>query len=616
MKKLFVPVAVLALILTGCTDPQTYTGYVHVECDPKDANNVKVCRATEMPVPTETVTVTATPTPTETTTPPPPPPNDGTMAATIHNWGPVVKGDEFNYTGAPDATKWSVYNSVGHNGNGLRSPDAWNVDGSVVRVTGDAAGKTGGMSSKYDIGTKYTRVETRMRTSQRDPEYHPVLILWPDSEWQPGNCPEIDYAEGTKDVTLIKTFLHWPNLCDNNTTSASKVLDTTQWHNYAVEWYPDRVRTFIDGELFFEDTVASHIPQQPMHSTIQLDWFPEDSPSTSPVPSWMEVDWTRVYDIPGDVVPPPPTGDSVTFAATGDMNPSGTTSATSDSGKNAASIKAALANGDVDYFLGLGDFQYSIGHCGLSPTTITSNDHYSKYHTNWGSFKDKTYWLGAPNHDYEPGRNDDLGEYMNGECVDTVKSATQTDTTRKGPNAGQRQYEGEWYSIDKGNWHILFAPTGAWRYNATRAQAMTAEMDADLKAAKAAGKHLAVAYHDPYFTSKTSSHDRFYDAKPWIDMFWNNRVKILFSGSQHNYERSCPVNNADQCVADGMQQFQVSTGGISLRSYSSSTWPSFIQQRFSDTWGHLRITLNNDGSYAWNFVPTSGAMKTDSGTRP
>jgi hypothetical protein len=65
-----------------------------------------------------------------------------------------------------------------------------------------------------------------------------------------------------------------------------------------------------------------------------------------------------------------------------------------------------------------------------------------------------------------------------------------------------------------------------------------------------------------------------------------------------------------------MQQFQVSTGGIGLRGYSSSTWPSFIQQRFSDTWGHLRITLNNDGSYAWNFVPTSGAMKTDSGTRP
>ena len=38
---------------------------------------------------------------------------------------------------------------------------------------------------------------------------------------------------------------------------------------------------------------------------------------------------------------------------------------------------------------------------------------------------------------------------------------------------------------------------------------MTSEMDADLKAAKAAGKHLAVMYHDPYFTSNTSSHTRF-----------------------------------------------------------------------------------------------------------
>jgi hypothetical protein len=139
-------------------------------------------------------------------------------------------------------------------------------------------------------------------------------------------------------------------------------------------------------------------------------------------------------------------------------------------------------------------------------------------------------------------------------------------------------------------------------------------MDADLSAAKAAGKHLAVIYHEPYFTSKTSSHDRAWEHKPWIDMFWKNRVKILFSGSQHNYERSCPVNNADQCVADGMQQFQVSTGGISLRSFTST--PSFIEKRFSDTWGHLRMSLNDNGSYSWQFVPTSGNMgNTDSGSR-
>jgi hypothetical protein len=138
-------------------------------------------------------------------------------------------------------------------------------------------------------------------------------------------------------------------------------------------------------------------------------------------------------------------------------------------------------------------------------------------------------------------------------------------------------------------------------------------MDTDMKAAKAAGKFLAVIYHDPYFTGTTSSHGRFTEAKPWIDMFWANRVKVTFSGSQHNYERSCPVNNVDQCVPDGMQAFQVSTGGIGLRSLSNE--PSFIQRYFTDTWGHLRMSLKADGSYTWQYIPVAGGMQTDSGSR-
>lgn len=312
----------------------------------------------------------------------------------------------------------------------------------------------------------------------------------------------------------------------------------------------------------------------------------------------------------------PPSGDAWDIAAVGDMNPSGHTDPNGNSGKNGNSIKAALDSGAVDHFIGLGDFQYSIGHCGLSPVSNPSNDHYSKYHVNWGAFKNKTYWTAAPNHDWQPGRNDDLAQYMDGQCVDTVKSATSTDTTRKGPNpAGTFQQDDNWYSFDKGNWHVLVAPSALWRYDPARAQSITSQLDADLAAAKAAGKHLVVVYHEPYFTSKTTSHDRAFDHKPWIDVFWKNRVKILLSGSQHNYERSCPVNNADQCVADGMHQFQVSTGGITLRNFVDN--PAYIVKRFSDTWGHLRMSLKADGSYTWNFVPTSGNMaNTDSGSRP
>ncbi|WP_307101759.1 CBM96 family carbohydrate-binding protein [Arthrobacter globiformis] len=294
--------------------------------------------------------------------------------------------------------------------------------------------------------------------------------------------------------------------------------------------------------------------------------------------------------------PPPGTADSFEFAAVGDMNPSGNTSTTSASGRNAASIAAGLNDGSLHNFIGIGDFQYDKGTCSALPA----------WNSLWGGVKAKTFWTAGPGHDIQPGVNDDLDRFMNGECVSTTKSATST-------TLGRFQDALEWYATDQGNWHIVFAPTAAWLYNATRAQAMTAEMDADMKAATTAGRHLAVVYHDPYFTSDTSAHTRFTQAKPWIDMFWANRVKVLLSGSQHNYERTCPVNNADQCVTDGMQQFQVSTGGIGLRSFTSN--PAYVQRKFSDTWGHLRMSLKPDGSYTWEFRPVLGGMQTDSGSR-
>ncbi len=221
----------------------------------------------------------------------PEPSPDGTQAAVVFGWGPVVAGDEFSYTGAPDPLKWGVYNSPGHAGNGIRSPGAWSVDGSIVTVSGDSAGTTGGMSAKF-AQQKYGRWETRMRTSARDPKYHPVLILWPNNNTSP-NCAEIDYAEGTTDTSRIKFFLHYACTGSSFQTQAFQPVDTTQWHNYAVQWTPAGITGYIDGVQWFTDTDPAHQPTVGMHQTIQLDWFPD---GTETQPSQMQVDWVRVYN--------------------------------------------------------------------------------------------------------------------------------------------------------------------------------------------------------------------------------------------------------------------------------------------------------------------------------
>jgi hypothetical protein len=290
------------------------------------------------------------------------------------------------------------------------------------------------------------------------------------------------------------------------------------------------------------------------------------------------------------------TGDIV-MAAVGDMNPESNTSTTSPSGKNAASILAA----NVDLFLGLGDFQYTSGTC----ATLVS--YWDKV---WGSLMPKTFHIAGPTHDWLSAT--DQGGYrahFDGACAGqtTGKSAAVQLLGRSiGP--------GEAYSFDRGNWHFTMMPSALWRYSTADANAVTSWLDADLAAAKAAGKHLLVAWHDPYWTSSTSSHTRELATKPWVQVVDNHNVRILLSGSQHNVEIFHPQNVDDtRNDATGTQQFQVSTGGISLRSFTST--PPNLIARDSATHGWLKLVLHADGSYDWQFVPVSGTFS-HTGSRP
>jgi Phosphoesterase family/Glycosyl hydrolases family 16 len=234
--------------------------------------------------------VARTPAPTQ--PPQQPAGGDGVQAAVAHGWGPVVAGDEFGYSGAPNPKRWSVYVSAGQGGNGLRSASAWHVDGSVATVTGDPDGTTGGMSAKFDH-RKYGRWEIRMRTNARDVKYHAVAILWPDVKVI-GQCPEVDYAEAGSTLTAVGFFLHYG--CKGAQQQKSISVDTTQWHNYAVEWTRSGIIGYLDGVEWFHDTDPSHQPPGPMHQTLQLDWFP-DSAHSPTARSTMSVDWVRVYNL-------------------------------------------------------------------------------------------------------------------------------------------------------------------------------------------------------------------------------------------------------------------------------------------------------------------------------
>ena len=208
---------------------------------------------------------------------------DGTQAATTQGWK-LIDRDEF--TGSAVSDRWGPYDGPGNDDKGRRTPDALSVGNGLLTIRGDADGSTGGMSYRDD--RKTGRWEMRAKFPKGDPQYHPVLLLWPGDGGSDDG--EVDFAETTSASDSVSFFLHHGS---GDQKFAKKQIDITQWHNYAVEVTSRGVTGFIDGQKWFESTDPDTLPRGPVHPVIQLDWFPKGD---SPEPSELQVDWMRIYE--------------------------------------------------------------------------------------------------------------------------------------------------------------------------------------------------------------------------------------------------------------------------------------------------------------------------------
>jgi hypothetical protein len=217
-------------------------------------------------------------------------------AAQVNGWGAPTRSEDF--TG--DLGQWSLYNGPGHDGNGRRTPSAAGVADGILTINGDADGNSEGMA--WGAGAMYGRWEARMRASAGDRDYHAVLLLWPDGEDEGGYGGEVDFMENS-DPSRQNTemFVHYD---DEDTQLRGAVhVDATQWHNWAVEWSPDHITAYLDGEQWWSTSLSAAQPPGPMHMTIQLDQFRDGGGLK---PSNLQVDWVRYYPIEGSGPSPAP----------------------------------------------------------------------------------------------------------------------------------------------------------------------------------------------------------------------------------------------------------------------------------------------------------------------
>ncbi|MFB1295800.1 family 16 glycosylhydrolase [Mycobacterium sp. pW049] len=209
-------------------------------------------------------------------------------AAGRYGWGAPR---ETRFSGPSSLDGWVVYDSVGHNGWGRRTPRAISFVDGVMVITGDAFGNTGGLT--WGGGQKYGAWEVRMRVPEGAVDYHAVALLWPDAEnWPVGG--EIDFVEVVADATRqhVTHHLHYSAL-DLTEAGVTKV-DATEWHNYAVSWTPTAITIYVDSVPVWRTTNTSHFPPGPMHLALQLD-ASEKHPPNLAGGGQMAVAWARQY---------------------------------------------------------------------------------------------------------------------------------------------------------------------------------------------------------------------------------------------------------------------------------------------------------------------------------
>jgi beta-glucanase (GH16 family) len=251
------------------------------------------------------------------TQPPPPPPGY------VLTWS-----DEFNGANGslPDSSKWIM--ETGGNGWGNneletytnRTENAHQQDGNLV-ITANKEVYTGsdGITREYTsarIKTKglfaqqYGRFEARIQITQGQG-------LWP-AFWMLGNnfdqvgwptCGEIDIMENIgKEPAIVHGSMHGPGYSGNNGLTAAYTLPTGNFadafHIFSVEWEPNVVRFYVDGNLYETRTPAdlpagkTWVFDHPFFIILNVavggNWPGSPDPTTV-FPQNMLVDYVRVY---------------------------------------------------------------------------------------------------------------------------------------------------------------------------------------------------------------------------------------------------------------------------------------------------------------------------------
>lgn len=147
--------------------------------------------------------------------------------------------------------------------------------------------------------------------------------IWPAFWMLPTNSPyggwassgEIDVMESVNYADTIHGTIHhggpWPENVHTGGTYAPGTDFSQGFHTYTVEWEPDRIRWYVDGNLYRSLNSSSWFSiaapdnerapfDSPFHLLLNVAVggnFPGNPNGASQFPQTLEVDWVRVYQL-------------------------------------------------------------------------------------------------------------------------------------------------------------------------------------------------------------------------------------------------------------------------------------------------------------------------------
>lgn len=257
----------------------------------------------------------------------------GASQADAGNWQ-MVWNDEFDAQ-ALDVTKWSSLDSYDRDecfggGNNEQqcytsSPDNVSIsDGKLVLTARQESGlpqtrtyTSGRVQSKGKGDFTFGKIEARIKLPSGQGSWPAFWMLPTDRLY--GGWPrsgEIDIVEavnlGVNNESTVHGTIHY-GTAHTFIGGGTELSDINAFHTYGVEWYPDEIRWFIDGNQYSRKTsnqwFSSGAPEDPnapfdqnFHLILNLaiggDWpGPSDDQN---FPRRMEVDYVRVYQCGGD----------------------------------------------------------------------------------------------------------------------------------------------------------------------------------------------------------------------------------------------------------------------------------------------------------------------------